>query len=112
MASKPAVRFPTPSMRCSARATGVQSGFSGKHDAVFYNLRQHGVFLVSAELAGGVVAGVEVLSEKGRICRLLNPWPGEILQLEHPDGSAQALVGEVVAFPTVQGSSYRIRRVS
>ncbi len=83
-----------------------------QNDAVFYNLRQHGAFLVSAELTGGVVAGVDVLSEKGRICRLLNPWPGASLRLEHPDGSAQTLTGEVVAFPTVQGSSYRISVVS
>ena len=83
-----------------------------QHDAVFYNLRQHGAFLVSAEFAGGVVAGVEVLSEKGRICRLLNPWPGGALLMERPDGSQCTLVGEVIIFPTVQGSTYRLSQAS
>lgn len=61
-------------------------------DARFGSLRAVGAFLVSAELKGGVVTGVKIVSEKGRDCTVLNPWtgrrqtirttPGEIIELK------------------------------
>lgn len=83
-----------------------------KRDASFYNLRQHGAFLVSAEIAAGVVTRVVVLSEKGRKCRLQNPWPGWPQQVEHQDGSTQVLRGKVVAFLTEANHHYRISRLA
>lgn len=46
-------------------------------DARFGTLRAAGAFLVSAELSGGVVAGVRIISEKGGDCTIANPWPGK-----------------------------------
>ena len=46
-------------------------------DARFGTLRARGAFLVSAELKDGVVRGVKIVSEKGRDCTVLNPWPGK-----------------------------------
>ena len=91
MASKPVVRFQHHQRDALHEPRRYDQAFLelAASTAVFYNLRQHGAFLVSAELTDRVVAGVEVLSEKGRICRLFNPWPGVSLRLEHPDGSAQ-----------------------
>jgi alpha-L-fucosidase 2 len=79
-------------------------------DATFKYLRQYGAFLVSAEIVSGLVGAVEVLSEKGRRCRLLNPWPGESVRLEQPDGKIQTLSGKVVTFPTIEGTTYHLSR--
>lgn len=46
-------------------------------DARFGTLRARGAFLVSAELKSGVVSGVTILSEKGRDCVVVTPWPGK-----------------------------------
>ncbi len=43
--------------------------------AEFRTLRAVGAFLISARCAAGVVAWVEVLSERGGELRLHNPWP-------------------------------------
>ena len=50
-------------------------------DARFGTLRARGAFLVSAEFTGGEVAGVRILSEKGRDCTVQNPWPGRRVRL-------------------------------
>ena len=43
--------------------------------AEFRTLRAVGAFLISARCEAGVVAWVEVLSERGGELRLHNPWP-------------------------------------
>ncbi|MEI7902032.1 MAG: hypothetical protein WCK89_17405 [bacterium] len=50
-------------------------------DARFGNLRAKGAFLVSAELKNGIVSGVKIVSEKGRDCVAVNPWPGKKVTL-------------------------------
>jgi alpha-L-fucosidase 2 len=44
-------------------------------DVSFETLRAEGAFLVSAGLGDGVVQRVEIVSEKGRPCRMENPFP-------------------------------------
>jgi hypothetical protein len=43
-------------------------------DASFYQLRAVGAFLVSANLAGGEIKNVSVLSEKGGKLQIISPW--------------------------------------
>jgi alpha-L-fucosidase 2 len=43
-------------------------------DASFSTLRAYGAFLVSSEKKNNEVSFVEIISEKGRECKLLNPW--------------------------------------
>jgi hypothetical protein len=50
-------------------------------DARFGGLRTVGAFLVSAELKSGIVTGVKIVSEKGKDCTVVNPWPGSKVQL-------------------------------
>lgn len=50
-------------------------------DARFGGLRAVGAFLVSADLKGGIVGDVRIVSEKGRTCTVQNPWPGRTVQL-------------------------------
>lgn len=76
-------------------------------DGTFVTLRAAGAFLVSAEKKNGVVQPITILSEKGRLCSVLNPWPGKTLGVtgntvtvaEHP-------FGQVCSFPTETGKSY------
>jgi hypothetical protein len=50
-------------------------------DAKFENLRAVGAFLVSSEKKDGEIINVTVLSEKGGLCRVINPWPGRTFEI-------------------------------
>lgn len=69
--------------------------------ARFHRLRAYGAFLVSGEFADGVVKSARIESEKGRPCRVQNPWPGQ------PLGVTNAATGsEVAATPDPQRAEY------
>jgi hypothetical protein len=70
-------------------------------DASFGTLRACGAFLVSAELKNGVVAGVKIISEKGRDCTVLNPWPGKTVTVSRNGRPAGALAGDRLTFRMV-----------
>ena len=80
--------------------------------ARFGTLRARNAFLVSAEFNGGVVANVEVVSEKGRDCTIVNPWPGKHPRVtEAGDGkSVHTVAGddERFTFATRIGGRYRL----
>lgn len=71
--------------------------------ARFGTLRAAGAFLVSAEIKGGAVGGVALLSEKGKPCTLENPWPGKKVQLTRDGRAAEAIEGKRLVFPTRPG---------
>ncbi len=50
-------------------------------NACFGTLRARGAFLVSAELKNGIVSGVKIVSEKGKLCTVQNPWPGKKVRI-------------------------------
>lgn len=52
----------------------------------FSTLRGQGAFLVSAELVSGKVTRVEILSEKGGVCKLISPWSGKTWSLAMKPG--------------------------
>ncbi|MEI7899490.1 MAG: glycoside hydrolase family 95-like protein [bacterium] len=62
-------------------------------DARFANLRAWGAFLVSAELKGGKVRYVDITSEQGRTCTVLNPWPGREVTVTRADGKTETATG-------------------
>jgi alpha-L-fucosidase 2 len=72
-------------------------------DVRFTTLRAYGAFLVSASLHAGRVAGVVIVSEKGRVCAVQNPWPGSRVQLISNGRPAKVLAGERLAFQTAPG---------
>lgn len=83
----------------------------GLGPARFQNLRAVGAFLVSAGYDGKKIADVSLLSEKGSIARLANPWPGSKLRVvrTYDQSSVEVTVrGETVEFPTTAGHGYRI----
>ncbi|MDF2189053.1 trehalose hydrolase [Paraflavitalea sp. CAU 1676] len=80
-------------------------------DASFNNLRAYGAFLVSSELIKGQVKYVQLLSEKGRLCRMENPWPGRRVKLIRDGQQAEVLRGDVFEFRTGVNESIRLTRL-
>lgn len=69
-------------------------------DAQFTRLRAFGALLVSAELENGVVSGVKLVSEKGRDCTVLNPWPGRPVRIVRNGKPAETATGDRLTFTT------------
>jgi hypothetical protein len=81
-------------------------------DARFAQLRAWGAFLISAELKNGMVRNVEIFSEKGRSCTIVNPWPGSRVIISRVDDKTQTLSGERFTFETTVGEKLRLLPVS
>ncbi len=73
-------------------------------DASFGHLLAVGDFLVSSRIADGRVAYVQIVSQRGRPCRLANPWgPNQAVQLRTAGNSPTVLHGAVLNVPTKPG---------
>lgn len=85
------------------------------HAASFGTLRARGAFLVSAELKEGKVCGVRIISEKGRDCTLVNPWPGKnVSVIRNPSansghGSKTACAKLAKPAETVSGDRFTLK---
>ena len=64
-----------------------------RSDASFETLRADGAFLVSAKQSDGAVSGVRIVSEKGSLLRLANPFPTAVVT--RGDGSQCEVCGEI-----------------
>jgi uncharacterized protein (TIGR02145 family) len=82
-----------------------------KQEAKFVRLRAQGAFLVSGELIKGEVSNIEIRSEKGRECTVLNPWPGKSVSIIDSKNLAvnHSASGDKIIFPTKPGESYRLK---
>jgi hypothetical protein len=69
-------------------------------DARFGNIRVDGAFLVSAEKKNGKLLPVRIVSEKGKTCRLVNPWPGKGVLIESTLNGTRELEGSMLVFET------------
>jgi len=79
--------------------------------ARFVNLRAYGAFLVSAELKDGVVTGVKIVSERGRPCVVLNPWPSRNVRVTRNGRAKEALTGVELSFVTEPGEVINVTPV-
>ena len=77
--------------------------FPADQTASFYRLRTFGAFLVSSAIDNGLVQHVIIESEMGRECQLLNPWPGETVDVYGNGKESKAVSGEVLHFTTIPG---------
>jgi len=80
-------------------------------EAKFVTIRAAGAFLVSAEKKAGVCQPLTVVSEKGRPCHVLNPWPGRTLAVRVEGTPVNVAVadqayGQVCTFATQAGKTY------
>jgi hypothetical protein len=70
-------------------------------DAAFTTLRAAGAFLVSSSVSKGTVSDLSILSEKGSLCKLKNPWGKDAKVLLIRNGKpSENLTGELLTFKT------------
>ena len=82
-------------------------------DVKFKTLRAYGAFLVSSEKKNNVVSYVEIISEKGRECNLLNPWESGKVKITTDDKSVISfeVKDNRIIFKTDAGKKYLIRQI-
>jgi hypothetical protein len=83
-----------------------------ERDASFERLRVRGAFLVSGELKNGSVMQVDILSEKGGVCRMQSCWEGLAISVEKIGKRAKSVrlrsEDGVYAWKTNAGEVYRV----
>ena len=72
-------------------------------DGSFNNLRAYGAFLVSSSIRDGQIGKVTVQSEKGRSCRVENPWPGKRVRIIRNGKTGRKLKGDILKIKTKEG---------
>ena len=81
-------------------------------DARFGNIRVDGAFLASAERKKGILMPVRIISEKGKTCRMVNPWPGKGVLIKSSSRGDRKLEGGMLVFDTKPGEEIIIRESS
>ena len=76
------------------------NGIPKKQNANFERIRAWGAFLVSASLKNETVTDVKIVSEKGRGCTLVNPWPDKKIQLIRNGKKSEIISGDRISFKT------------
>jgi hypothetical protein len=79
-----------------------------EQDASFFSIRCEGAFLVTSMLRNREVQFVKIMSEKGRICNLQNPWPGKLVLVKSNKRKTEKLNGKKVKIKTVPGEELLI----
>jgi hypothetical protein len=79
--------------------------------ASFTRLRTKGAFLVSADYDGSKVTNLKIVSDKGTLCKIKNPWAGtSMIVMETLDGLTApvecTIENDIYSFPTKAGASY------
>jgi len=77
-------------------------------DASFENLRAYGAFLVSSSISNGKIGPVRILSEKGRVCKMENPWPGRKIQIKADGSKPEIASGNFIEFRTKENQKIEI----
>jgi len=78
-------------------------------NAAFKNIRTWGAFLVSARLTNGIISDVKIISEKGKSCTIINPWPGKKVLLIRNGKRAEKTDGNRIFFKTAIDETVEIR---
>jgi hypothetical protein len=68
-----------------------------------------GAFLVSSKRINGNVAYLHILSEKGSLCKLKNPWGKVSVQLVSNGKPSETLTGEMLTFKTAVNEKIKIK---
>ena len=94
------------------------SGFGGtlrlfeqwpkKVDASFTRIRTYGAFLVSGSIRSGVVSGITLISERGKTCRVKNPWKGRRVKISGSASDAREMAGDLLVFKTRPGETFTL----
>lgn len=79
------------------------------NDAKFFQIRVHGAFLVSSELTNGEIQFVEITSEQGKTCNLLNPWHNKKVKVSSNLSGSKILSGEKLQIETRKGEVLQLK---
>lgn len=79
--------------------------------ASFRDLRAYGAFLITSSCQKGRVESVSIKSEKGRLCKMENPWKGEVCVVTHEDGTKESYDTDVFEFSTQTGEIIELTAV-
>lgn len=79
-------------------------------DASFHRLRIFGAFLVSSELKDAEVQHIEIISEKGKVLNLLNPWDSKEVEVIRPSGKREMFKGKRLKIKTSTGEKILINQ--
>jgi len=82
--------------------------FPSNQKASFHRLRTFGAFVVSGAIDNGKVQYVVVESEKGRECRILNPWPGATVRVFRNGKESTPVAGDLLRLATEPGETLRL----
>ena len=72
----------------------------------FDNLRAYGAFLVSSAMVDGHILRVVLKSEKGRPCKMENPWPLKPIKVKRNGKLWKTMKGNVFEFNTKSGDIF------
>lgn len=86
-------------------------GWPKSQPASFKNIRSWGAFLVSASLKNEVVGHVNIFSERGRDCTLVNPWPDKKVRLTRNGRRSEVIFGKRLHFKTAVNERIGVRPV-
>ena len=78
-------------------------------DVAFKDFQARGGFLVSGELKGSAVTYARIISRRGGVCAVRNPWPGKELYIHESFGHQRVATtanGEKHSFATSAGATY------
>jgi alpha-L-fucosidase 2 len=87
----------------------IFAGLPAGQNAEFDNLRAWGAFLVSARLTKGNVSDVRVKSEKGKVCTIVNPWPGKSVRVMRNGKRAESVSGPRFSLDTKAGELIQLQ---
>jgi alpha-L-fucosidase 2 len=73
-------------------------------DISFFNLRTEGAFLISSSMKKGEIKEIELLSEKGGLLKLYNPFTDTLFKASSPI----KVVGNIITIETKPGQKIRI----
>ena len=82
----------------------------GWKDVAFKTLRAEGAFLISAERKAGLVEKIEIISEKGGMCKIENPFIGADYRFEGARAEDIASVGDEITIKTSPGQKVALCR--
>lgn len=76
------------------------NGLPKGQNASFENIRTWGAFLVSANRKNETISNVNIVSEKGKTCVLVNPWPNRKVLVIRNGKKSERLQGDKISFKT------------
>ncbi|WP_157280319.1 glycosyl hydrolase family 95 catalytic domain-containing protein [Pedobacter borealis] len=76
------------------------NGLPKGQNASFENIRAWGAFLVSANRKNEIISNVNIVSEKGKTCVLVNPWPNKKVLVIRNGKKSERLQGDKISFKT------------